>query len=275
MSPEPAARLATSKAGGISYLAAGSGAAVVLLHGICSGARSWQHQLSSLADRFRIIAWDAPGYGGSASLAKPAPEAGDYARSLAAFLKALAIDRCHLVGHSLGALIAARFAAEYPDRILSLTLASIASGHARLPEAERARLRQDRLDELAGLGVRGMAEKRGPRLLSCEATDAMRDAVIETMAAIRPDGFSQAVMMLSGGDIRADVARLPPAMPMQIVFGDQDQITTPEANRLVASERPQAPVHVIAGAGHAVYIEKPDAFNSILAQLIAAPSRSG
>lgn len=268
MSPESEAPLVTSKAGAISYSEAGSGAALVLLHGIGSGARSWRHQLAALGDRFRVIAWDAPGYGGSATYAKPAPDAGDYARSVAVFLDALGIASCHLVGHSLGALIAARFAADHPDRILSLTLASIASGHAMLPDAERARLRQGRLDDITMLGPRGMAEKRGPRLLTGEATEAMHRAVIETMAAVRPEGFSRAVMMLSSGNINADVARLPPTMRVQIVFGDQDQITTPDANRAVAALRPQAPVHVIAGAGHAVYIEQPAAFDAVLAEFL-------
>jgi pimeloyl-ACP methyl ester carboxylesterase len=67
--------------------------------------------------------------------------------------------------------------------------------------------------------------------------------------------------MLSGADTRKDIARLPPTLPVQIVFGDQDGITTPEQNLRCASARPQAPVHILAGAGHALYIERPDAFN--------------
>jgi pimeloyl-ACP methyl ester carboxylesterase len=145
----------------ISYLEAGRGdPPLVLLHGIGSRAASWRHQLAGLSDRLRVIAWDAPGYGESSDLAAPAPTAGDYAACLASFLDALGAGRLHLVGHSLGALMAARFAADHPERIASLTLASVASGHARLAEAERARLLAGRLDDLARLGPAGMAEKR-------------------------------------------------------------------------------------------------------------------
>jgi pimeloyl-ACP methyl ester carboxylesterase len=263
-------RIASVGDGAVSYLEAGQGPALVLLHGIGSGAQSWRHQLAALSDSFRVIAWDAPGYGRSTALAAPEPDAGDYATALAAFLTAVGVERCHLLGHSLGSLIAARFAAEHPERILSLTLASIANGHARLPAEERERLKQGRLGDLAALGPRAMAEKRGPRLLSAQATEAMRRAVIDTMAAVRPDGYAQAVGMLSRGDAPADIARLAPGMAVQVIFGDADVITPPEANREAAAMRPQAPVHVIAGAGHAVYLEKPDAFNALLRRFAAA-----
>ncbi len=53
----------------LAYREAGSGAPLVLLHGIGNQSGSWVQQLESLADRFRVIAWDAPGYGGSDPLA--------------------------------------------------------------------------------------------------------------------------------------------------------------------------------------------------------------
>jgi pimeloyl-ACP methyl ester carboxylesterase len=268
-SGSPERKIAALNDAQISYLDCGQGQAIVLLHGIGSAAASWRDQFAGLAETFRVLAWDAPGYGESTALTQPAPNAGDYAARLAAFLAAMKLARFHLVGHSLGALIAARFAAERPEQILTLTLASVASGHARLPAEERARLMQGRVDDITKLGPRGMAEKRGPRLVSATTAEEVRRAVIETMAAVRPDGYLQAVRMLSQGDVRADIARLPAAMPVQIVFGDADIITTPEANRLAAAEKPGAPIRVIADAGHAVYLEKPDQFNEILAAFAA------
>jgi pimeloyl-ACP methyl ester carboxylesterase len=254
----------------VSYIEAGNDVPVLLLHGIGSGARSWTAQVDGLSDSFRVIAWDAPGYGTSTALASSEPHAGEYADILSQFVHALKLDRFHLVGHSLGALIAARYAADQPERLLSLTLASIAGGHATYPPDDRARLREGRLKLLAELGPRGMAESRGPNLLTPAASDAMRQAVIETMAAIRPDGFRQAVFLLSGGDTRADVLRIPPTLPVQIIFGGADTVTTPEQNRRVASARPQAPIHVIEGAGHAVYIEKPAEFNKRLRDFLGS-----
>ena len=251
----------------ISYIEAGKGPALVLLHGIGSAAVSWRHQLAELSDRFRVIAWDAPGYGQSTPVGKASPQTQDYAARLVGLLDERSVERCHLVGHSLGSLIAARFAADHPERILSLTLASIATGHARLAEMERRRLRDGRIDALTKLGPRGMAETRGPRLLSDGASEEARRAVIDTMASIRPEGYIEAVNLLSGGDTIADIARLGPDMPVQIVFGSADVITSPEQNLQAAAALPSARVRRIEGAGHAVYLERPADFNSLLTEL--------
>jgi pimeloyl-ACP methyl ester carboxylesterase len=269
------ARTAVSGSARFTYLERGSGTPLVLLHGVGSAARSWKHQVQALSSALRVIAWDAPGYGGSSALAPEIPDADDYAAALDALLQALAVDRLHLVGHSFGCITAARYARRHAERIASLTLASVATGHARLPAEERARLRASRLDDLAALGPRGMAEKRGPRLLSSNADESTRRAVIDTMAAVRPDGYRQAVWMLSNADTRADVQALPARMRVQFVYGDADVITTPEQNRAVAGERPEAPVHVLAGAGHALYLEQPEAFNEVLVRFISAAGSGG
>jgi pimeloyl-ACP methyl ester carboxylesterase len=254
-----------------SYLDAGHGAPLVLLHGIGSAAASFRHQLEGLSPRFRRIAWDAPGYGASTPLAVAHPDAGHYAMALDALLGALGVGRCHVLGHSLGTLIAARFTAEQPKRVVTLTLASIAKGHGQLPPPERQRLLAERLDPITELGAQGMAAKRGPRLLAPEANDTMRRTVVETMARIRPDAYAQAARMLSTGDIMADLTRLPPQLPIQVVVGEADVITPPALCLEVAAACKAASVHVIPGAGHAVYLEKPQQFNRLLEAFVATP----
>ena len=256
-----------------SYREAGSGPPLVLLHGIGSAAASFRCQLHGLAARFRVVAWDAPGYSDSLPLAAEHPDAGDYAAALEAWLGALGIERCHIVGHSLGTLIAARFAAEQPKHVITLTLSAIAAGHGRLPPSERQRLLAQRLDDLAALGARGMAAQRGPRLLGPDATEKTRRWVIETMACIRPAGYAQAARMLSTGDIEADLARLPAELPIQVIVGETDAITPPAICLRIAAVCRGAPANVIPGAGHALYLEKPQIFNRLLADFaLAHPS---
>ncbi len=247
-----------------SYLDQGAGEPLVLLHGIGSGARSWRPQLAELSKDFRVMAWDAPGYGASDVLPTEHPLAAEYAAALGRLLDALRAPRVHLVGHSLGTVIALAFAAAYPQRVATLTLASLSSGHARLRMEERERLRSARLDDLSVLGPEGMAQKRGPRLLGPKATEAHKQAVIETMSLIRPEGYTQAVWMLSRADTSADLARLPADLPVQIVYGDADVVTPPEGIRKVAAARPDAPQRVLSGAGHALYIEQPAEFSALL-----------
>jgi pimeloyl-ACP methyl ester carboxylesterase len=264
----------TARAGdaAFSYLEAGSGPPLVLLHGIGSAAASFRRQLQALSIRFRVVAWDAPGYGASTPLAIEHPDTSDYAAALDAWLGALSIDRCHLAGQSLGTLIAARFAAEQPRRVLSLTLASIARGHGRLPPPERQRLLAQRLDNLAQLGPHGMAAKRGPRLLGPEATETTRRTIVEIMARIPAEGYAQAARMLSTGDITGDLARLPAGLPIQIIVGQADVITPPAGNLEIAAAFPAASAHVIPGAGHALYLEKPEEFNRLVLDFAARHS---
>jgi pimeloyl-ACP methyl ester carboxylesterase len=252
-----------------SYLEAGSGPPLVLLHGIGSAAASFRRQLEALSARFRVVAWDAPGYGASTPLAVEHPDTSHYATALDRWLGALGIDRCHLVGQSLGTLIAACFAAEQPRRVLSLTLASMARGHGRLPPPERQRLLSQRLDDLLQLGPQGMAEKRGPRLLGPEATETMRRMVVDIMARIPAEGYAQAARMLPTADITADLARLPAGLPIQIIVGQADVITPPAGNLEIAAAFPAASVHVIPGAGHALYLEKPQQFNRVVSDFAA------
>jgi pimeloyl-ACP methyl ester carboxylesterase len=264
----------TARAGdaAFSYLEAGSGPPLVLLHGIGSAAASFRRQLQALSIRFRVVAWDAPGYGASTRLAIEHPDTSDYAAALDAWLGALSIDRCHLAGQSLGTLIAARFAAEQPRRVLGLTLASIARGHGRLPPPERQRLLAQRLDNLAQLGPHGMAAKRGPRLLGPEATETTRRTIVEIMARIPAEGYAQAARMLSTGDITGDLARLPAGLPIQIIVGQADVITPPAGNLEIAAAFPAASAHVIPGAGHALYLEKPEEFNRLVLDFAARHS---
>jgi pimeloyl-ACP methyl ester carboxylesterase len=266
----PQSRIVTLGSASVSYLEQGSGTPLVLLHGIGSAARSWKQQLTGLSQRLRVIAWDAPGYGGSTPLAPAVPSADDYANALQQFVDALDLERFHLVGHSLGCIMAARYAKMHPQRLSSLTLAAIATGHAQLPQSEREKLKAARLDALAALGPRGMAEKRGPRLLGPDAPAQCVRAVVDTMATIRPDGYTQAVHMLSQADTRADVRDLAPSLRVQFIYGDADVITTPPQNHSVHRERPGAPVHELAGAGHALYIEQPEAFDRLILQWVAA-----
>ncbi len=250
----------------IAYLERGSreNEPLVLLHGIGSAARSFGAQLDGLSDRWRVLAWDAPGYGQSRALPMPHPSAADYADALEQFLGVHAIDACHLLGHSLGCLMAASFAARSPERIRSLTLCSIAGGHARLADAERQRLLDQRLGDVATLGPRGMAEKRAPRLLGPAAPPAALPKLVDTMASVRPDGYAQAVRMLSTGEITADIERLPADLRGQVIVGDADLITPPARVREIASHWPGAEVQMIEGAGHALYLEQPEAFNQLL-----------
>ncbi len=251
-----------------SFMDVGANAPLVILHGIGSSSGSFRSQLEGLSASHRVVAWDAPGYGGSSPLNGDEPSSADYAVALSHFVDGLALPRFHLLGHSLGCLIAASFARTSPERVLSLSLCSIATGHGRLDADQRGKFLQSRLMDLGELGARGMAEKRGPRLLGPDASPEMIRLVIDTMAAVNPSGYAQAARMLSNADVRADITKLHEDMPIQIIFGDHDLITPPAENMEVAELLPAANVYAIRGAGHAVYLERAQEFNRIVIDFI-------
>ena len=254
--------------GEITCLEAGSGNPLVLLHGIGSGAASWQAQLEAFSDRYRVIAWDAPGYGGSAPLAPTVPDARDYAGVLAQFLDARGFPSCHLVGHSLGALMACAFARRWPDRVRSLLIGDPAAGYGDASAEIKAQRREGRLGLLAKLGPEGLARERHGNLLSDNAPGWARKRVHDIMARIRPDGYRQAVELLMNGTICVDAAEID--LPVTVVVGGADTVTPPDGCRRVAESFANSRFEILPGLGHACYVEGPDAFNAVLGQHLDA-----
>ena len=111
----------------------GGGPVLVMLHGIGSDMSSFDGLTAHLPEDWTLIAWNAPGYRASRTLAKDWPTAGDYAGRLAAIADALDLPPFLLAGHSLGTLMAVAFARLHPDRVAGLILLACAQGHGAVP----------------------------------------------------------------------------------------------------------------------------------------------
>ncbi|WP_341317336.1 alpha/beta hydrolase [Paraburkholderia sp. IMGN_8] len=234
---------------------------LVLLHGIGSGAASWVQQFEVLGATRRVLAWDAPGYGASTPVAAESPAASDYATVLKEWLDALGIERCVLLGHSLGALIAGAFAAVHPHRVAGLLLLSPAGGYGAASADVRETKRDQRLAMLKELGPLGLAEKRSTNMLSAHASDEARAWVRWNMSRVIPHGYAQATHLLADADLAADLARY--RGRISVAVGVDDIITTPDAcERIALAAGTQ--LQVVPRAGHAGYIEAPAAYTAII-----------
>ncbi|AVD82137.1 alpha/beta hydrolase [Pseudomonas sp. SWI6] len=260
-----AERLLRLDGGQLAVRQAGDGDAVVLLHGIGSGAASWLHVAMGLSERARVLAWDAPGYGQSSPLPMAAPCARDYAGRLLQALDTLGVERCVLVGHSLGALTASAFAQACPERVNRLVLISPARGYGAVPDQGRA-VRAERLHNLGQLGIERMARERSARLLSANASAEAQAWVHWNMARLKPHGYRQAIELLCGDDL---LRYAPLAVACQVHCGSADGITLPEDCAALAAAL-AAPFDLIAGAGHACAIEQPDTVTGLLARALDA-----
>ena len=264
--------LRTVQAGGrtIAYREAGSGPAVLALHGIGAGSASWAAQFAALSSRFRVVAWDAPGYGGSDPLPGETPSAACYGDTAAALLDALDIGKVHLLGHSMGALIGAAFCRRHPGRLLSVVLADAAAGYAKAPDELRVGRLEARLAAMAELGPVGLAARRARELLSPGATDETYEIVRAVQSRLRPDGYAQAARMLHGSDIHDDAATI--AVPALVMCGSEDAVTPEDISRRIARTIPGARYRTLEGLGHASYVEGPAVFNQALTEFIDSVS---
>lgn len=234
---------------------------IVMLHGIGSGAASWVRQMETLGDAHQVLAWDAPGYGKSSRVEAVSPVASDYADALSDWLDALEIERCVLVGHSLGAIIAGSFASRQAARVAGLLLLSPAGGYGAAPAHVRDEKRDARLAMLAELGPRGLAEKRSANMVSADAGEDAREWVRWNMARINPAGYAQATHLLANADLVSDLTHYNGRVAVTV--GAEDTITPPTACELIAKAA-NVSLQVIPGAGHAGYIEAPVRYSALI-----------
>ncbi|EOA05602.1 alpha/beta superfamily hydrolase/acyltransferase [Herbaspirillum frisingense GSF30] len=248
--------------GRVSYRSCGSGPVVVLLHGISSGAASWLQCALKLESQARVIAWNAPGYGRSTPLTMSQPKAVDYAKRLQDMLQALEVEQCVLVGHSLGALMAAAYLAHGDGRARRTLLADPALGYGAASKQERAhQVREERLGALRTLGIAGMAQKP-TRLLSAHASVQDHAWVRWNMQWLDASGYTQAVQLLCGDDI-APYLQAAPRRGLSVACGAEDIVTTPEASEGLARQF-ELPFKLVDAAGHACYIEQPSQFAALV-----------
>lgn len=261
-----APRRSATALGDIEFRQADSGVGIthVLLHGISSGSASWLMQLEAAGSTGHagVLAWDAPGYRGSSPVAAKTPHAGDYAQRLWAWLDALKVDGpVTLVGHSLGAMMAARAVTMRPAQVSRLVLLAPAQGYARASAQDRQKRIDDRLDALKTLGLHGMALKRGAAMLSPQAEPELVKYVQTIISQLNKAGYTQAVHLLAGGDLLADVAEV--KCQVAVASGSADTITPPVACQLVAEKAGVAWTD-LGNAGHACALEAPEKINALL-----------
>lgn len=239
----------------------GSGTPLTLLHGISSGAASWHKQMA--LPGYRVLAWDMPGYGESPMLATARADAGAYADALARMLDRAGVQKTVLLGHSLGALVAAAFAARYPQRVRYLVLADVAQGYGQAEAAHREKIWQGRQQQMA-LGGEAMAEGRAAKLLRAGAREADVATVAAGMRRLRSEGYLAAAWMLAHDDIHRWLAGY--RGRFAVWCGEQDAITQPELVQGVAL-RYGMPYLAIPQAGHASYLDNATFFNQQLLRI--------
>ncbi|MFC7339817.1 alpha/beta fold hydrolase [Saccharopolyspora griseoalba] len=242
---------------------AGSGAPVLMLHGIGGAADAFAAQMSGFPG-YRTLAWDAPGYGDSADLPGE-PVLDDYAETVVSILRGLDAAPAHLLGVSWGGVIATRVALEAPDVLRSLVLADSSRGSGRTDRGRKAMA--TRVEELRRRGAVAFAEQRGPRLPAPDADPRAVEQVVGLMSRVRLTGYRNAAGVMAATDHSAQLASI--STPTLVIVGEQDRVTGVDESRALADGIPAARFEVIRGAGHAANQEKPEEFNRRVRQFLS------
>lgn len=248
----------------------GKSGSLVLLHGIGSNAASFAPLVDRLDPNLRVIAWDMPGYRGSAPLPKAAPVAQDYADALVTLVGAAGLDRFALLGHSLGALVAAAYARRNPDAVSRLILVSPALGHGARPGGHPGATAQARIDELELMGPKAFGAARAANLV--HDPDSHSDVVAmvrDGMAQVQLAGYAPAARMLGYGRLVDDTASL--TVVTDVVTGANDRVTPPDgARRLYNALPPQTRGTWVElhDTGHAVPQQNPAGLAAALSAIL-------
>lgn len=253
----------------LHYVEAGSGDPVLLIMGFGGDHLAWGFQVPALAERYRVISFDNRGSGQSSVPDEPyaTPMMADDAAGL---LETLRIERAHVIGASMGGMIAQELALRHPARVRSLQL------HCTYARPDRYMLAL--MDAWRMVRAKATPEEwlRTVALwLFAPRTYAQRpdfvEAVIQTGLA-NPHPFTLTGFLRQGDAVRGHDAldRLRTlACPTLVSAAAEDILVPPRFAREVAAAVPGAELRVIEDAGHAYFWERADAFNAMCLDFLA------
>ena len=242
---------------------------VLLLHGQPGGARDFAPLVMALGDDVDAIAIDRPGWDGHS----PPRNLADNAAAALDILDARGTEQALVVGHSLGAAVAARLAVSEPERVAGLVLAAPAANRAALEPFDRwlGLTGLGRLATAAALTGLGLTLRVGPARRHVAQRTGLQDAYLKSSGqdlitpwAHRAFFSEQRTMLRELGSLQDSLHAI--QTPTWIVCGSEDRIVSSVASRILAEQIPGAELVVLRGAGHLL----PQRHAPALAEMIAA-----
>ena len=243
----------------------GAGEPVVFLHGIGGNRHAFDAQLSALGGRYRCISWDMPGYGGSPTM--PEMTFAGLSDVLADLLDHLDLPSAHLVGHSMGGMVAQTFALAEPGRVRSLVLAQTTARFGKPGSDWQKRFLHERLKPIE-LG-KTPADFARALITGMFGDPSRTEAIYKAVATMSPlpaDVYRQVLACLVGFDLQGSLGEI--GVPALCLAAELDQTAPPRTMEKMAAALPAGRYHCLPGTGHLAYVETPDAFTAAVEEFL-------
>jgi pimeloyl-ACP methyl ester carboxylesterase len=253
---------------GLYYEEHGAGEPLVLVPGFGTGLWIWYRQIPSLAEHFRVIAFDPRGVARSDKPDEPIRMRG-YADDVAALLEALNVERAHVLGASFGGFVAQEFTLAQPSRTRSLVLCCTSFGGPRhcppAPETLRA------IASTKGLNTEERVRENlllafSPAFVSEQPEEVERVIALRAENDVPEYAYLRQLQAAMAFDAEARVEGI--SAPTLVITGDADVIVPHENSANLAARIPGAKLRVIEGGSHTFFIERPEEFNSAVIEFI-------
>jgi pimeloyl-ACP methyl ester carboxylesterase len=259
----PPLQLAKLSYGQLSFRSRGDGEIIVFLHGLLGSSKSWAFQFEQLSRKYRVIAWDAPGFG----LSEMVPASIDaYVEALREFIGSIG-SKVSLVGHSMGGTVAACFAAKFPELVSRLVLSCSHAGYGDPETAPISARFESRMRELNEIGPIAYGVNRARDLLPDSVSTCVLDYAAEIASETNPEGLRRATRMLQLADNRPLLPKL--KMPILILTGELDTDVQPSLKADLLGLTPTTRHIEMPGLAHAPYFEAPDYYNNLIEDFLS------
>jgi 3-oxoadipate enol-lactonase len=242
---------------------------LVFLHGIGGAARAWRRQLEVFSDRYRAVAWDMPGYGGSAPLTSMSIAA--FADALQDFLQQIGATRTApiLVGHSIGGMIVQQWLVRHPACAAAIVLAQTSPAFGNSDGDWQKSFIERRLGPLdRGETLASLASLLVRELVGDDPDPAGLDIARDCMAGVPEATYRASMLALLEFDQRRALKDI--KVPALLLSGSKDRNAPAPMMAKMASFIPTAAYVEIEGAGHLVNLERPIPFNAALNEFLTA-----
>ncbi|HXH43634.1 MAG TPA: alpha/beta hydrolase [Bradyrhizobium sp.] len=252
-----------TKDGRFAYEAAGdpSVTPLIFLHGIGGAARAWRRQLATFGDRFRAIAWDMPGYGGSAPLGSVSISA--LADALQQFIEQLGTTKPVLVGHSIGGMIVQKWLAQSHTPARAVVLAQTSPAFGKADGDWQKSFIAARLGPLdRGETMKSLAPSLVEELVGDDPDPDGMEVARECMGSVPEASYRAMMLALIGFDQRSTLKDI--SVPTLLLAGSKDNNAPAPMMAKTATYIRGAKYVELAGVGHLANLERPGAFDDAL-----------